>query len=87
MRDMPRSDFRHTAPASRRKGRREGSKDKASKRASGSDIERDTISIGLGYPEPLCRFEADKTGGRNYETYSEDPVVLGKLAAAYVTGE
>ena len=27
------------------------------------------------------------TGGRNYETYSEDPVVLGLLSAAYVNGK
>ena len=26
-------------------------------------------------------------GGRNYETYSEDPVVLGVLGAAFVNGK
>jgi beta-glucosidase-like glycosyl hydrolase len=29
----------------------------------------------------------DPRGGRNYETYSEDPVVLGVLGAAFVNGK
>jgi beta-glucosidase len=35
---------------------------------------------------PTLNMIRDPRGGRNYETYSEDPVVLGVLGAAFVNG-
>lgn len=48
-----------------------------------AEAETKSAQVLLG---PTLNVIRSPLGGRNYETYSEDPVVLGTLAAAYVRG-
>lgn len=47
------------------------------------EAETKSANVLLG---PTLNVIRSPLGGRNYETYSEDPLVLGTLAAAYVRG-
>ncbi|EEU35586.1 uncharacterized protein NECHADRAFT_122923 [Fusarium vanettenii 77-13-4] len=51
--------------------------------AIAKEAETKSANVLLG---PTLNVIRSPLGGRNYETYSEDPLVLGHLAAAYVRG-
>ncbi|KAH6975216.1 glycoside hydrolase superfamily [Ilyonectria sp. MPI-CAGE-AT-0026] len=51
--------------------------------AVAKEAETKSANVLLG---PTLNVIRSPLGGRNYETYSEDPLVLGTLAAAYVRG-
>ncbi|KAK7414938.1 hypothetical protein QQX98_006263 [Neonectria punicea] len=51
--------------------------------AVAKEAESKSANVLLG---PTLNVIRSPLGGRNYETYSEDPLVLGTLAAAYVRG-
>ncbi|KAM5349957.1 hypothetical protein ACJ41O_006462 [Fusarium nematophilum] len=51
--------------------------------AVAAEAETKSANVLLG---PTLNVIRSPLGGRNYETYSEDPYVLGSLAAAYVRG-
>ncbi|KAH7367707.1 glycoside hydrolase superfamily [Plectosphaerella cucumerina] len=51
--------------------------------AVAAEAETKAANVLLG---PTLNVIRSPLGGRNYETYSEDPLVLGLLAAAYVRG-
>ena len=47
------------------------------------EAERQQIHVVLG---PTINLHRSPLGGRLFEAYSEDPLLTGKLAAAYVKG-
>lgn len=53
----------------------------------GSALGRETRATGSGVLlAPMVNIHRIPVGGRNYETYSEDPYLTGALAAAFING-
>ena len=53
----------------------------------GAALGRETRALGSGILlAPMVNIHRLPIGGRNYETYSEDPYLTGKLAAAFING-
>lgn len=54
---------------------------------AGAAIARETRALGSSILlAPMVNIHRLPIGGRNYETYSEDPFLTGKLAAAFING-
>lgn len=65
----------------------QGGKDKSSECSPCANFECHTVSSWYVSIRWLVEPKANQhSGGRNYETYSEDPVLLGNLASEYVKG-
>jgi beta-glucosidase len=61
--------------------------DKALVKKVGAAIGRETRATGSGVLlAPMVNIHRIPVGGRNYETYSEDPYLTGILAAAFIEG-
>jgi beta-glucosidase len=53
----------------------------------GAALGRETRALGSGILlAPMVNLHRLPVGGRNYETYSEDPYLTGKLAASFIKG-
>ena len=52
-------------------------------RAIGREAKKEDVSVVLG---PGCNIKRNPLGGRNFEYYSEDPVVSGEMAASWIKG-
>jgi len=53
----------------------------------GSDLAEETIARGANVLlAPTVCMHRSPLGGRNFESFSEDPFLTGKLAAAYIRG-
>ena len=53
----------------------------------GAALGRETRALGSGILlAPMVNIHRIPVGGRNYETYSEDPYLTGKLAASFING-
>ncbi|MEN8157397.1 MAG: glycoside hydrolase family 3 C-terminal domain-containing protein [Bacteroidota bacterium] len=61
--------------------------DRALIRKMGGALGRETRATGSGVLlAPMVNIHRIPVGGRNYETYSEDPYLTGTLAAAFIDG-
>ena len=52
-------------------------------KAIGKEAKKEDVAVVLG---PGCNIKRNPLGGRNFEYYSEDPVVSGEMAASWIKG-
>lgn len=83
---LPRLDVRRRNAVQSRAGDRGRGEDQSGQCPVGSNCERHSLAVGLVISVALPTWLVPLVGGRNYETYSEDPFVLGTLAAAFING-
>lgn len=54
----------------------------------GAAIAKEALAMGVGLLlGPGCNIKRDPLGGRNFEYFSEDPYVAGRMAAAFIRGQ